>query len=232
LDPGPAAQLRGGPAQRDQPAHQVQQGVEGLAGPGTSLVVVTEPTETATGAAFAHTAVLAGRPGNAGPLAEAGRLFGRVAHLLDAVEDLAADAASGVWNPIAATGTPLSEVRRLCDDAAHGIRLALGEVEFTDRALAHTLLDHELRHAIDRAFGTTHHQGAHGAQGAYGPPGAPPDRGRRRGLIAGCAVWTGLFCTGQICCRDPYHDPWNGKRRQGWCRKDECGECCECCDCG
>lgn len=63
-----------------------QTGVEALARPGTPLTAVTEPTETATAAAFAHTAVLAGRLGNAAPLAEAGRLFGRLAHLLDAVE--------------------------------------------------------------------------------------------------------------------------------------------------
>lgn len=88
-----------------------QVGIEGLAGPGTPLLTVTEPTETATAAAFAHTAVIAGRPGNAEPLAEAGRLFGRLAHLLDAVEDKEADAASGVWNPppssSGAGGTPI-----------------------------------------------------------------------------------------------------------------------------
>ncbi|MYV67025.1 hypothetical protein GT043_14005, partial [Streptomyces sp. SID2131] len=42
-----------------------QTGIEALAGPGTPLLAVTEPTETATAAAFAHTAVLAGRPENA-----------------------------------------------------------------------------------------------------------------------------------------------------------------------
>jgi hypothetical protein len=62
-----------------------QGGIEAAAGPGTSLLTVTEPTETATAAAFGHTAVLAGRPGNRAPLEEAGRLFGRLAHLLDAV---------------------------------------------------------------------------------------------------------------------------------------------------
>ncbi|WP_059008813.1 DUF5685 family protein [Streptomyces specialis] len=230
-----------------------QQGIEGLAGPGAPLVAVTEPTETATGAAFAHTALLAGRPGNAEPLAEAGRLFGRIAHLLDAVEDLTADAASGAWNPITATGTSLPEVRRLCDDATHGVRLALRDVEFTDRKLAHILLDHELRRAVDRAFGTAHGHGhaghgaqvAHGAPGPYGPyppfgpggpggaPPEPPRRGRRRGLIAGCGVWTGLFCTGQLCCGDPYFDPWDGEQRQGWCHKwDRCSDCCDACDCG
>lgn len=131
-----------------------QLGIETLAGPGTPVLTVTEPTETATAAAFAHTAVLAGRLGNAEPLAEAGRLFGRLAHLLDAVEDQEADAASGAWNPLSATGTSLQEARRLADDALHGIRLALREVEFTEGRLAHRLLVHELRSSVDRAFGT------------------------------------------------------------------------------
>ncbi|MFJ5552837.1 DUF5685 family protein [Streptomyces sp. NPDC093225] len=144
-----------------------QGGIEALAGPGTPILTVTEPTETATAAAFAHTAVLAGRPGNAVPLAEAGALFGRLAHLLDAVEDQDADAASGAWNPLTATGTSREEARRLCEDALHGIRLALKEVEFANRGLAHLLLVHELRTSVDRAFGTSscgHAQG--GGQGS------------------------------------------------------------------
>ncbi|MFD8425202.1 DUF5685 family protein [Streptomyces sp. NPDC059466] len=158
-----------------------QIGIETLAGPGTPLLTVTEPTESATAAAFAHTAVLAGRPGNAAPLAEAGRLFGRLAHLLDAVEDRETDAASGAWNPLTATGTPLAEARRLADDALHGIRLALREVAFTDGRLAHVLLAHELARSVDRAFGTSgcghgEHAGP-GAAGSFGPPrqGGPYD---------------------------------------------------------
>ncbi len=105
-----------------------QGGIEAAAGPGTIVLTVTEPTETATAAAFGHTAVLTGRPGNKAPLEEAGRLFGRLAHLLDAVEDLAEDARTGAWNPLTATGTDLVEARRLCDDALHGVRLALRDV--------------------------------------------------------------------------------------------------------
>ncbi|WP_285542037.1 DUF5685 family protein [Streptomyces lavendulae] len=274
-----------------------QGGIETLAGPGTSVLVVTEPTETATAAAFAHTAVLAGRPGNAAPLAEAGRYFGRLAHLLDAVEDQAADAASGAWNPLTATGTTLTEARRLCDDALHGIRLALRETEFADAGLAHRLLVHELRTSVDRAFGTgscahtaTNAAGqGHGAppQG-YGPgagqvhvapyggpgggpygngnanpyapsgPGAPPmgpggpgwggggggfggppppPQKPRRGLLAGCAVSIGLFCTCQLCCTE--HDgPWSRRKRDPWCDAcpdcsgcDGCSGCCDCCSC-
>lgn len=102
-----------------------QQEVERSLSPGDSVLVATEPTELATSAAFGHTAVLAERPVNAEPLAEVGRLFGRVAHLLDAVEDLAEDTASGAWNPLVATATDLDEARRLCDDAVHGVRPAL-----------------------------------------------------------------------------------------------------------
>lgn len=158
-----------------------QVGIEGLAGPGTSLLTVTEPTETATAAAFAHTAVIAGRPGDAEPLAEAGRLFGRLAHLLDAVEDREADAASGAWNPLTATGTGLAEARRLADDAVRGIRLALRDAEFTDGKLVHVLLAHELSRSVDRAFGTescghsyevTAHQGD-----SFGPPPSSPGQG-------------------------------------------------------
>ncbi|MET7937651.1 DUF5685 family protein [Streptomyces sp. NPDC005322] len=235
-----------------------QAGIESGAGVGTSLLTVTEPTETATAAAFGHTAILAGRPENQAPLEEAGRLFGRLAHLLDAVEDMAEDAETGAWNPIAATGTDLAEVRRLCDDAVHGVRLALRDTTFASKGsgkLAHVLLAHELPRAVDRAFGATGcaHTG-HGAQAAQaaeasqgapppqspwinppgGPGGAPPEPPNRRGrgLIAGCAVWTGLFCTCQVCCRNPYGDPWTGQPREGLCYKcDDCCDCCDCCNC-
>lgn len=201
-----------------------QLGIESLAGPGTPILTVTEPTETATAAAFAHTAVLAGRPGNAEPLAEAGRLFGRLAHLLDAVEDKEADAASGAWNPLTATGTSLGEARRLADDALRGVRLALREVEFTDGKLAHLLLAHELERSVDRAF----------------HPGGEPPRVERRGFWAGCAVAVGLCCTCKVCCADEFEGPWSRRRREGWCgncdcsccEACECCECCSCCDCG
>lgn len=155
-----------------------QVGIETLAGIGTPILAVTEPTETATAAAFAHTAILAGRPHNAEPLADAGRLFGRLAHLLDAVEDRAADAEAGAWNPLTATGTSLAEARRLADDAVHGVRLALREVEFTDAGLAHLLLVHELRRSVDRAFGTVPTCSSHASHASHqpGPYGQPPQQ--------------------------------------------------------
>src|SRR6266851_2242394 len=74
-----------------------QSQLESAAAP--SLLAVTEPAETAVAAAFAHTATLAAKPHNAPALARAGRMFGRIAHLLDAVEDFDADRRSGRYNP-------------------------------------------------------------------------------------------------------------------------------------
>jgi uncharacterized protein DUF5685 len=165
--------------------------VESTAGLGSSVLLVTEPTETATGEACAQTAVLAGRPGNVAPLREVGRLFGRLAHLLDAVEDIEADRESGSWNPLTATGTDLVEARRLCDDAALGIKLALREATFTDDRLVHQLFVHELKQSIARTFGDPHaHQppppqdpkyppyqsvtGDENTYGRYTPPPVPP----------------------------------------------------------
>jgi len=194
-----------------------QTAVEAAAGPGTPLLTVTEPTETATAAAFAHTAVLAGKPANEAPLAEAGRLFGRIAHLVDAVEDLAADQANGAWNPLLATGTDLTEARRLCDDALLGIKLALNEAEFTDARLVHTLLVHELARSVRRVFAAAS-TGSSAVAATAGSPGC--------GLPAAAGL-TGLSgLSGLLAIR----------RRRG-CGEDcccDCGEdcCCECsCDC-
>src|SRR6185437_6957438 len=193
-----------------------QTAVEAAAGPGTPLLTVTEPTETATAAAFAHTAVLAGKPANQAPLAEAGRLFGRIAHLLDAVEDLAADQANGVWNPLLATGTDLAEARRLCDDALLGIKLALSEAEFTDARLAHALLVHELSRSVHRVFARAT-PAAHAAAGAAALGCGLPAVASLSGLLSirrrGCR---GTCCECCDCC-------------EGGC---ECCECsCECCEC-
>lgn len=222
----------------------------------SSILDVTAPTETATSAAFAHTAVVAGRPANAASLAEAGRLFGRLAHLIDAVEDLHADHAAGRWNPIAALALRPVEVRALCDDAVLGIRLALREVDMVDGRLVHALLVHELRTAVERAFATAGQPSgpppgpypgpyppAPGQAPEEQPPPFPPpppvgweapppvDTPNRADLLRGCGAWLLLCGTCQVCCSGEWTNPCTGRRHNGWCRGgDSCG--CSGCDCG
>ena len=145
--------------------------------------------------------VLAGKPGHEAALAEAGRLVGRVAHLLDAVEDLAADQASGTWNPLPATGAGVGAARRLCDDALLGIRLALAEAEFTDSRLVTALLVNELGRSVRRTFA---HAGGAGAS-------ARPWLRRRR---FGCCC----DCCADGCC-------------EGCCDSCGDCDCCGGCDC-
>ncbi|WP_016699204.1 DUF5685 family protein [Actinoalloteichus spitiensis] len=169
-------------------AHQDE--VERDARPGSDVRVVTAPTETATAQAFAHTAVLAGMPGNADPLREAGRMFGRLGHLLDAVQDLPSDTASGAWNPLTATATSLDRARELCAEALDDLLAALRRVTLTDSRLAHALLAHQLPRSVRHAF-RGHVDGppagregqGHGHQGRTTLPGLrhlPPDHGHDR----------------------------------------------------
>lgn len=203
---------------------------------GGSVLTATSPTETATAAAFAHTAVLSGRPDNVPALSEAGRMFGRVAHLVDAVEDLERDRAGGAWNPLLATGTSLAEARRLCDDAVLGAKLALDEASFADGKLVHVLLVHELDHAVKRAFGEAHGHSAPTPQ--KDEKKERKDRKKRervwraqqRGWGASCGLAIAMFCTCEYCCADPYYDPWTGEPKEGWFHRCDC-DCCNCCDC-
>lgn len=70
-------------------------------------VAGAEPTARACAAAFAQTAALAGIPDNAEPLSRAGRAYGRIIYLIDAVRDQRADAARGRFNPLLAGAAPI-----------------------------------------------------------------------------------------------------------------------------
>ncbi|MGI5505812.1 DUF5685 family protein [Lentzea sp. CA-135723] len=208
--------------------------VEEAAGLGSSVLAVTEPTESATGFAFAQTAVIAGRPQNAEPLREVGRLFGRVAHLIDATEDLMEDCASGAWNPLVATGTPVSEAHRLCLDALTGIKLALDEVEFADGRLVHKLMVHELEESVIRVFGKRRDP----SKRTWSDPGsglwAYPAlnwQPQPRGCFEGCGAFLYMCGTCQFCCRDPFPGPCSDKRRENHCDCDCSGCDCDCCCC-
>lgn len=207
---------------------------------GLTLLGVTEPTETAVAAAFAHTAVLSNRPSNAEALSEAGRFFGRLAHLLDAVEDLPADHACGAYNPLLATSTDIATARRHCDDALHGLRLALADVEFENPKLVKALLEREVGKAVDRSF-KGHPYAKAGLPyvpvvGQHPPPPGPPrQRPRRPGGADLCLAGALIGCTCGLW--RPEWSEYYGQpctERCACCRNCDgnCGECCNCCDCG
>ncbi|GGO60562.1 DUF5685 family protein [Nonomuraea cavernae] len=192
------------------------------------LPELTRPTEDAVAAAFAHTAVLTGKPHNQEALEAAGRGFGRLAHLIDAVEDLADDRASGAYNPLAATGTDLDEARRHCDAAHADLRAAVAELDLPQPGLTRALLVRETGRAVSRAFATA---GTHGPGHSPGPePGAPPgglppkrDPG---GLLS-------LACAALTCCTCGLYRPaWDDDHESSFCRRCDCSGYDCCCDCG
>ncbi|MEU4549290.1 DUF5685 family protein [Nonomuraea dietziae] len=194
--------------------------------PGLGLLELTAPTEEAVAAAFGHTATLAGKPHNRPALEEAGRFFGRLAHLLDAVEDLPRDRAAGAYNPLTATGTDLATARRRCDDALLGLRMAVDELDLERRALTRALLVRELGHAVSRAFAQKEQES--------------PERTTKRPADPGGLL--SLACTSLSCCTCGIYRPeWDEEHDKSCCSRfdcsgcdacgncSNCGECCSCC---
>ena len=159
-----------------------------------TLEEATAPTADAVSAAFAHTAVLAGRPDNAAPLAVTGAAFGRLAHLLDALDDLDDDRRAGRWNPVDATGAGVEATRGLARAQVATLAATLPTVDLAgpdlDARLAHRLLVHETERALAahaRPNGAAAHRPAAAPwrRGAGTPaPRAPRGlRGGRRALL-------------------------------------------------
>ncbi|MEU6741697.1 DUF5685 family protein [Streptosporangium sandarakinum] len=216
-------------------AAEAQARLEGT--PGLGLPALTAPTEEAVAAAFGHTALLAGKPHNRETLMEAGRHFGRLAHLLDAVEDLAADRTTGAYNPLTASGTDLAAARRHADDALLGLELAVADLDLERRTLVRALLVKETRRSADRVFALADRERQE-VPGTPGPPEAPPRDPRLKpdpgGLLS-------MACAAMACCTcGLYRPPWDEERHSScWDRCDcsgcdacsNCGNCCDCCSC-
>ncbi|GAB2910594.1 hypothetical protein GCM10027047_06010 [Rhodococcus aerolatus] len=186
-----------------------QAALEAAVAPGDDLDTVTGPSARACAAVFTTAATLAGVPANTAPLARLGADFGRLAHLLDALTDLADDARTGAFNPVTATATPLPLVRARCRALAARVRHGIDELELADDRLVRVLLVDTLRAAVHRVTCTD-------------PVSAPPDRGPwwRR-----AAPWAAVYCTGYACCAS-HDNPCTGKRHEPACLR------CDGCDCG
>ncbi|MFE3025413.1 DUF5685 family protein [Nocardia tengchongensis] len=127
--------------------------------PGSSLAELTGPTQLCAAELFAHTAILADRPENAGALREAGWHFGRIAHLADALEDLDADRAAGRFNPLHATGTTPAQAHALVRESNSLLRAALTRVALDRAATVRWILLDPLGGVVNRlgrAAGVAH----------------------------------------------------------------------------
>ncbi|MEU4316253.1 DUF5685 family protein [Nocardia sp. NPDC024068] len=183
---------------------------------------------------FAHTAVLAGRPGNADPLRAAGAEFGRIAHLADALTDLEADTAAGRFNPLVATRTSSAEAYALVRESDRALRRTLRSAELTRvPALRWALLD-PLATALRRLGEVV---GAPPATAGAAPRSEYPteDRtSRRPGSGESLQLILTQYCTGYACCAD-HTRPCTGDRQESWvsrsCGCDQCGGCCDCASC-
>lgn len=190
---------------------------------------------------FAHTAVLAGRPDNAGPLRTAGAEFGRIAHLTDALTDYTADAAAGRFNPLAATGTAPAQAYELVRDSHRSLHSALRAAGLTRvPALRWALLD-PLATAVRRlGRGIAVPRAVAGGvagnllAGHSGDVEAPAGRDRRPGAGESIQLILTQYCTGYACCAE-HTRPCSGERQQSWidrgCSCDDCSSCCDCASC-
>ncbi|HWE57585.1 MAG TPA: DUF5685 family protein [Acidimicrobiales bacterium] len=136
-----------------------------------SLDDLLAPAGAAGAALLAHTAKVAGRPENEAALGRAGDAFGRLVHLLDAVDDFERDRAAGAFNPLAATGTDQAAAHALARQLVATIGGALDEVEMADPGLARQLLGPVLERSVARRF--------------TAPAGVTPLRRRSRTATAG-----------------------------------------------
>jgi hypothetical protein len=123
---------------------------EAEARPNATLNELLAPSAEAVGELFAHTARVADRPANESGLRRAGRAFGHLVHLADAIEDYHGDIAAGRFNPLAAAGISADDAYRLARSLAVEIRAGLSTVEMADPRLADVMFGPVLSAAVNR----------------------------------------------------------------------------------
>ncbi len=219
---------------------------------------LTAPTQLCASAFFAHTAVLADRPDNVEALREAGWQFGRIAHLADAVTDYDEDSARDNFNPLAATGTTLSEAYDLLRQSNSRLRTAVAAAELSRVPTVRWMLLDPLTSVLRRIGGGLGTLAAHtcsishdtaGLRAKELTPGQLPHAEvrprmhrtghrpptRRPGIGESLALILGGYCTGYACCAD-HTQPCTGERKDAWIKNCDCGDCgecdCGCCNCG
>ncbi|MFZ2242029.1 MAG: regulator, partial [Gordonia amarae] len=172
--------------------------------------------------------------------------FGRLAHLLDAVDDYDSDARDGSFNPLRATGTEVATALDDCRRLARAIRRRYRDLDLADDRLLRAVLVDGVRQAVSsrthRLVGCMSGSCARTSAGSDtplkreepSPKGSPFRRDRR--FHERILPFIGVSCTGYACCSDHWNhctDEW----KPAWCNGDcspDCGDsdnCCNCCDC-
>ncbi|MEU8895788.1 DUF5685 family protein [Nocardia sp. NPDC048505] len=193
----------------------------------SSVDELTGPAQRCAAEFFGHTAVLAERAENVEPLREAGRHFGRIAHLADAVEDFDDDRRDGKFNPLSATGTTLPAAYDMLRESDSALRRAVAAAGLRDVPAVRWMLLDPLTSVIRRlgAGTSTGH-----SCGSARRPGGSSTPARRRDRNRGWAARQ-CFDVGNCfadCCKDCRGDR---RRSRGGGGGSDCGLCDCCCDC-
>lgn len=208
----------------------------------TDLEALLEPTATACAEVFASSADQAEAPANRHVLTAIGADFGRLAHLLDAVDDRAADRAAGSFNPLEATCTTDEEAIAAAGQLAERIAERYRELVLHDDRLLEVILVGGVRRAVHsrrkvlsrRAVGCI---GAPSADVGGWPAVRPPDYPERapypppfkpnRRWYQRILPFAGVTCCGPALCTDH----WNHCTDKYKDPMADCGDCCDCCTC-
>ncbi|NLG46838.1 DUF5685 family protein [Gordonia sp. (in: high G+C Gram-positive bacteria)] len=214
----------------------------------SDLDALLAPTADACAAVFAASADRAEVPDNRAPLADIGADFGRLAHLLDAVDDREADRNAGAFNPLEASGTT---DRDALDRAAVLVDRITARYEtlilHDDRLLRTVLLG-----GIARAVRSRRQALVPGAFAdrcgakpvaydvgwpAQRPPGFPPNAPYpppfkpNRKWYERVLPFAGVTLCGPALCTDHWNH-CSDKYKSAACGNcDGCDDCCDCCDC-
>jgi hypothetical protein len=214
----------------------------GLEGAHSDLTALTEPTATACAEVFAASADQADAPENRDVLAAIGADYGRLAHLLDAVDDRDDDARAGAFNPLISTGTSDEQALRHAGMLADRIAERYEQHALHDDRLLRTLLVKGVAQAVRRRdrLRAHRHIAVLGAgqttwppfrpptwpEGWPYPPPFPPNRKFHQRVLP--------FVGNSFCGAGWFRDHWNhcsDKWVAPSCDCDDCCDCCDCCDC-
>ncbi|MCF8606559.1 DUF5685 family protein [Gordonia sp. HY442] len=206
------------------------------------LDALTGPTARACATVFSASADLADVPDNRHALADIGSEYGRLAHLLDAIDDRSDDDADGAFNPLTATGTSDDEAIDRTQLSADRIAERYLDLTLHDDRLLKALLIDGVAQAVRRrrragerrqiaAIGAglnnwPPHPPADWPPHAPYPPPFPPNRSWYQRILP----FTGVtFCGPALCA-----DHWNhcsDKYKKPLADGGDCCDCCDCCDC-